>query len=63
MQKILGKLPRFSSNVGYIRFRIDTNYKYINIIPKRKFVLINSNFALIDPKYSTNKRVTTSKAN
>ena len=53
-KKILGKkLPRFSSDVGYIRFRVDTNYKNINIIPKRKFVLINSNFALIDPKYST----------
>ena len=53
-KKILGKkLPRFSSDVGYIRFRIDTNYKNINIIPKKKFVLINSNFALVDPKYST----------
>ena len=41
------KLPRFSSDVGYM-FRIDTNYKNINIIPK-KFVLINFNFALVDP--------------
>ena len=56
-RKILGKkLPKFSTDVGYIRFRIDTNYKNINIIPKKKFVLINSNFALIDPRYSTKQK-------
>lgn len=56
-RKILGKkLPKFSTDVGYIRFRIDTNYKKIDIIPKKKFVLINSNFALIDPKYSTKQK-------
>ena len=43
-------------DIGYIRFDVNTNLLPKNKIFKKKFVLVNSNFALIDPRYSTAKK-------
>jgi len=43
-------------DIGYIRFDVNTNLLPKNKIFKKKFILVNSNFALIDPRYSTAKK-------
>lgn len=47
------KLPLGSKNIGYIRYDVNTSTLKKKEIFQKKFVLVNTNFALVDPRYST----------
>lgn len=48
-------LPSINEDVGYIRFDVDTETIKRKDLIRKNFVLVNTNFALVDPKLNTKK--------